>query len=106
MSTNDNEIDAMSDGDFYHHMLDKDHYEWARQANRKLGLGLSKDAEDSLASYFASAMCAVTDREHAPYIRARLDAEAAEDAAAVQAPTLPADPETPVTAHASPGNRH
>lgn len=79
--TMDAEIDAMSDGEFYHYMLDKDHYEWARQANRKLGLGLPEDAEQSLATYFASAMCAVEDRKHASYIRARLDAEKAEDAA-------------------------
>ena len=75
----DAELDAMSDGEFYHYMLDKDHCEWARQANRKLQLGLSPDREHSLATYFASAMCAVIDRPHADYIRARLDAEKAED---------------------------
>jgi hypothetical protein len=75
----DEELDAMTDGDFYHYMLDKDHYVWAQQANRKLKLGLSADAVDSLATWFASAMCAVKDREHAGYIRARLDAEHEED---------------------------
>ena len=75
----DAEIDAMSDGDFYHHMLDKDHYEWARQANRKLKLGLSDDEQEALGGWFASAQMAVVDRPSAGYIRARLDAEKAED---------------------------
>jgi hypothetical protein len=81
MTKTDNEIDAMSDGEFYHYMLHKDHCEWARQANRKLILGLSPEAEESLATYFASAMCAVIDRPDADYIEARLDAEKAEDLA-------------------------
>jgi hypothetical protein len=75
----DAEIDAMADGDFYHHMLAQDHREWAKQANRKMKLGLDTEREDQLASWFANAMCAVIDREHAGYIRARLDAEKAED---------------------------
>ena len=71
----DEQINAMSDGNFYHYMLDKDHYEWAKWANRKSGLGLSKQEEECLASWFASAMCAVDDGACAYYIRARLDSE-------------------------------
>lgn len=80
MALSDAEIDAMSDGDFYHHMLTQDHYEWARQANRKAKLGLDASAVETLASWFANAMMAQVDRASAGYIRARLDAEKAEDA--------------------------
>jgi hypothetical protein len=75
----DAEVDAMSDGDFYHHMLWADHREWARQIDRRMKLRLDVDTRDALASWVASIMCAVTDRENAGYIRARLDAEKAED---------------------------
>ena len=71
----DQELDAMSDGDFYHAMLFEDHYQWARQANRKGGLGLDAKGEECLATWFANAMCAVVDRPAANYIRARLDSE-------------------------------
>jgi hypothetical protein len=79
MQKADSELDSMSDGDFYHFMLDKDHQEWARAANRRLRLGLNADQVDGLATWFASAMCAVEDRKNADYIRVRLDAESAED---------------------------
>lgn len=75
----DTEIDAMSDGDFYHYMLDKDAYEWARQCNRKLGLNFNPDLLDSLAGWFANCAMAMVDRPNAGYIRARIDAEKAED---------------------------
>lgn len=71
----DEEVDAMSDGYFYLYMLDKDHLEWARQANRKGGLGLNPDQEARLASWFANAMCAMIDRDDAGYIKARLDSD-------------------------------
>lgn len=45
----DAEVGAMSDGDFYHYMLDKSHVEWAKWANIKSDLGLSKGAEECLA---------------------------------------------------------
>ena len=79
----DEEVDAMNSGDFYHHMLWQGHREWARQANRMMKLGLDADAEDALGSWFASAMCSVTDRENSGHIRARLDAE--KDAGVVSA---------------------
>lgn len=69
----DEQIDAMSDGNFYHYMLDKDHYEWARQINRRGKLGLDTTKEETLAIYLASAMTAQEDRPSANYIRARLD---------------------------------
>lgn len=75
----DDEIAALSDGDFYHYMLNKDHTHWAKWANRTGKLGLSEESEHVLATWFASAQMAVTDRVHASYIRARLDAEKAED---------------------------
>jgi hypothetical protein len=75
----DAEIDAMSDGDFYHYMLDKNCYEWARHCNRKMGLVLNPTLEEMLATWFASCSMAMVDRPNAGYIRARLDAEKAED---------------------------
>lgn len=77
----DAEVDALSEGDFYHYMLDKDHVEWARHANRMSKLGLDKNGEECLATWFASAMMAGVDRDAEEYIRARLDAEHAEDKA-------------------------
>jgi hypothetical protein len=77
--TPDETIDAMSDGEFYHYMLDKNCYEWARQARRKLNLAISDDQEEGLAGYFASCAMAIIDAPNAKAIRARLDAEAAED---------------------------
>lgn len=67
------DVDAMSEGNLYHYLLDKDQFEWARVANRRSKLGLSPLAEEALASWFASAMCAVDDRPNADYIRARLE---------------------------------
>lgn len=75
----DAELDALSDGEFYFYMLNQDHCEWARQANRRMKLGLDSGTEHSLGTWFASAMCAVKDRDHASYIRLRLDAENRED---------------------------
>jgi hypothetical protein len=71
----DEELDAMSDGNFYHYMLSQDHREWARQANRRGGFGFNPDQEDCLATWFANVMCAVIDRPNADYIRVRLDSE-------------------------------
>ena len=78
----DAEIDAMSDGDFYHHMLNEDQYMWAYQCNRKLKLDLTADQVEGLATWFANAQMAALERPSADYIRARLDAENEEDAAA------------------------
>ncbi len=75
----DEEIDAMSDGDFYYWLLDKDQFVWARQANRKGRLGLNADQEATLSTWFANAQMAAIDRPDAGYIRARLDAEKDED---------------------------
>jgi hypothetical protein len=77
--TPDETIDAMSDGEFYHYMLDKNCYEWARQARRKLNLPITDSDEDALAGWFASCAMAMVDRPNADAIRARLDAEKAED---------------------------
>lgn len=71
----DEELDAMSDGNFYHYMLSQDAREWARQANRKGKLGLDANGEECLCTWMANAMCAVIDRPSADYIRARLDSE-------------------------------
>lgn len=75
MAKTDAEVDAMSDGYFYHYMLDKDHVEWARQANRKGKLGLDANSEACLATWFANAMMSKIDRQDADYIKARLDSE-------------------------------
>lgn len=75
----DMEIDAMSSGEFYHYMLDKNGFEWAKQANRMARLGLDAAAEHTLGTWFANAQMAMTDRQHADYIKLRLDAEQAED---------------------------
>lgn len=69
----DEEIAAMSPGNFYHYMLDKDQFEWAKWANRMGKLGLDFEQEGLLAVWFANVMCAVEDRPRADYIRARLD---------------------------------
>ncbi len=59
----DEAVDAMRDGDFYRYMLDKDATEWARQANRRGGMGLDKRGEEVLTVWIANAMCAVDDRK-------------------------------------------
>jgi hypothetical protein len=76
----DEEIRAMSDGDFYHYMLDKDHTHWAKWANVMGKLNLNQEDEHVLSAWFASAQMAVIDREHAGYIRARLDSETKDEA--------------------------
>lgn len=71
----DEELDAMSDGNFYHYMLSQDAREWARQANRRSLLRLDKTGEEMLTIWFANAMQSIIDRPNADYIRARLDSE-------------------------------
>lgn len=75
----DAEIDAMSPGEFYCWLLDKDQFVWARQANRMGGLGLDANQEATLSTWFANAQMAVVDRPDAAYLHARYDAEKAED---------------------------
>lgn len=81
------EVDALEGGDLYHYLLDKDHNEWARVINRQAKFELSADQEEMLGVWLASAMMAPIDRPNAGYIRARLDAEKAEDAANANANT-------------------